>query len=361
MNSVKKTWAIMALSAVLIAPELYAETAVGTQIDTLVKNAMLKDNIPGLALAIIKKGQPLLIKGYGEANLPATDVDSNTLFAIGSVSKVYTAFAVMTLVQQGKINLDDSVLKYIPSAPAQWKTVTIRQLLSHTSGIPQHQGPHLPWQKTWQQLAQEPMQFTPGTSFKYNNFGFIVLGRVVEVASGEKLSNYLQETVFSPLAMSSTGFPKNLTPTGMAMGYHFINGQYIALPNKKPWIQMWGSGGIVSTINDMAKWDMAMTAGDILNPQTYAMMWSPVFLANGNPSGRNGLSWALGWQVSYINNKLVAQKDGAIRGYSSFIIRHIDDQISIILLTNTNHTHLQKLARKIFLTVQGKNSYNGDN
>jgi CubicO group peptidase (beta-lactamase class C family) len=324
-------------------------------VDNIVSTTMQENHLPGLALAVIKNGQSLIIKGYGNATMgPNQPVDGQTLFAIGSVSKVLTGFALMTLIEQGKVGLDDSILKYLPDAPSQWQAVTIRELFSHTSGIPQHQGPHLPWQKTWTIMAKKPMQFAPGTDYKYNNFGFVLLGRVIEVVSGQDLATFLQNTVYQPLGMSQTGFPDNLNPPGLAVGYHFQNGQFSMAPNVKPWQQMGGSGGIVSTAADLAKWDMAMSAGKILSPKTYALMWTPVFLANGQPSGKNGLSWSLGWQVSYRGNKLVAQKDGAIRGYSSFMIRHIDDQITIILLTNTNKAHLRKLAHQIFLAVKGK-------
>lgn len=322
-------------------------------IDRIINQAMQRDGIPGLAIGVTQNGEPVLMKGYGLANVQTQQpVTVDTRFGIGSVSKVITGFALMNLVQQGKVGLNDSILKYIPDAPVQWKMVTIQQLLSHTSGIPQHQGPNLPWTKTWAQMVNQPMEFTPGSSFKYNNFGFKLLGRVIEIASGQSLPDYLNATIFAPLGMSQTGFPNTLLPQGLAMGYRNVNGQITMNANQKPWIQMWGSGGIVSSITDMVTWDLAMYAGKILEPATYRLMWTPVFLNNGQPSGRKGLSWALGWQVSYRNGKLVAQKDGAIQGYSSFMIRHIDDKITVIILTNNKKTHLRKLAKQVFRQVK---------
>lgn len=318
------------------------------KVDQLVTASMQQYHIPGLALAVLYKGEPVLMKGYGYADLQGQPVKTNTLFAIGSVSKSITAFAVMILVQQGKINLDDSVLKYLPRAPQQWQAVTIRQLLSHTSGIPQHQGPHLPWLRIWQKLANKPMQFSPGTNFKYNNFGYIVLSRVIEKVSQQNLSTFLAENIFTPFGMGQTGFPDTLFPSGLAAGYRVINNKLTLNPNRRPWLQMWGSGGVVSSISDMAKWDAAMTMGKLLQPASYREMWSPVFLQDGKPSGRKGWSWALGWQVSYFGNKLVAEKNGAIRGYSSWVVRHIDEQISIIILANTNHVPLRRIANKIY-------------
>ncbi|CEK11755.1 serine hydrolase domain-containing protein [Legionella hackeliae] len=327
---------------------------IGQQIDTIVANNMQQHGIPGLAIAVLKDGKPLLMKGYGYADVQQKQlVTLKTLFAIGSISKVLTAFALMSLVQEGKINLDDSVLKYIPKAPPQWQAVTIRQLLSHTSGIPQHQGPHLPWGQIWTMMANKPMEFTPGTAVKYNNFGYIVLGRVIENVSQQSLDIYLNQTIFTPLIMRNTGFPANLFPPGLATGYRVNAGEVpMPNPNKKPWLQMWSSGGIVSTISDMAKWDRAMSAGKILSVSSYRQMWSPVFLKNGQPAGHKNWAWSLGWQVSYTSDELVAAKNGAIRGYSSWIVRHIDNHLSIIILTNTNKVPLKRIARQIFKQIK---------
>ncbi len=345
----------MFFSLIFNACTLWAVQAasVAAQVDAVVAQVMQQDHIPGLALAVLKDGQPLILKGYGYADIAQQEpVSTSTLFGIGSVSKVITAYALMQLVAQGKVDLDASVLKYIPKAPAQWRNVTIRSLLSHTSGIPQRQGPHLPWLKVWQEVGQKPMQFQPGTQTKYNNFGFIVLGRVIENVTHESLSDYLTQQIFKPFNMNQTGFPAQLLPKGLAIGYHFEKGKMIPVPNRDSWIQRWGSGGIVSSIGDMAKWDRAMSAGQGLKAGAYNQMWTPVFLRNGQASGKNGIAWSLGWQVSNPGNKLIVQKDGAIRGYSSFMIRYIDQHTSIIILTNTNKTHLPRLARQIFMLVK---------
>ncbi|AWN74909.1 serine hydrolase domain-containing protein [Legionella anisa] len=322
------------------------------KIDNTVTVFMQKNNVPGLALAVLKDGQPLLIKGYGYANIETkTPVDAQTLFGIGSVSKVITAFALMTLVQEGKINLNNSVLDYVPKAPEQWQNVTIQQLLSHSSGIPQHHGPHLPWIKVWNNLAKKPMQFPPGSATTYNNFAYGVLGRVIENASHQTLGDYLSNTIFNPLGMNHTGFPNSLFPPNLATGYQSKEGKVTPNPNQNPWRQMWGSGGIVSNISDMAKWDNAMSAEKILTPATYRQMWAPVFLKNGTLAGHKNWAWSLGWQISSINGKRLAFKNGAIKGYSSWIERHLDDHVSIIILTNTNHVPLKRLAKRIFNQV----------
>ncbi|WP_392536625.1 serine hydrolase domain-containing protein [Legionella sp. 227] len=326
--------------------------AVKQKINHAVTVFMQHNHVPGLALAVLKDGKPFLIKGYGYANIETKDpVNTKTLFGIGSVSKVITAFAVMTLVQEGKVNLNHSVLDYVPKAPQKWRNVTIRQLLSHSSGIPQHRGPHLPWIKVWNNLAKKPMQFQPGSAITYNNFAFAVLGRVIENVSHQTLINYLSNTLFNPLGMNDTGLPNSLFPPNLATGYQSGAGKMIPSPNQKPWQQMGGSGGIVSNISDMAKWDNAMSAGKILTPAAYRQMWTPIFLNDGQPAGYKNWAWSLGWQIATIDGKRIAFKNGAIRGYSSWMERHLDDKVSIIILTNTNHVPLRRLAKRIFIQV----------
>ncbi|KTD22053.1 beta-lactamase [Legionella lansingensis] len=347
-----KNWYLVLVICVLFFPLKMigaASPEIEQGIDKIITSNMQQYRIPGLAIAILKDGKPWLIKGYGYADVQSQQpVTPQTLFGLGSVSKVITAFALMTLVQQGQIDLDASVLRYIPEAPQQWQNVTIRQLLSHSSGIPQHQGPYLPWENIWRVMANKPMQFSPGTAVKYNNFGYIVLGRVIEKVSQQNLGTYLEQTIFSPLHMTQTGFPASPFPQGLALGYRSKSGVITPSPNKKPWVQMWGSGGIVSNVADMAKWDAAMSAGKILTPSSYRQMWTPVFLTNGDPAGHKNWAWSLGWQVSYVRDQLVARKNGAIRGYSSWMVRRIDNHVSIIILANTNKVPLKRIANMVF-------------
>lgn len=351
----KKCFIVLFCLTLLFFPSKFGHTSseiTQQKINHAVTVFMHKNHVPGLALAVLKDGKPLLIKGYGYANIATKDpVNTRTLFGIGSVSKVLTTFALMTLVQNGKVNINHSVLDYVPKAPQKWRLVTIQQLLSHSSGIPQHRGPHLPWIKVWNALAKKPLQFQPGTAIAYNNFGFAVLGRVIENASHQTLLNYLTYAVFNPLGMHDTGLPDTLFPANLATGYQSQAGKITPNPNQRPWQQMGGSGGIVSNIDDMAKWDKAMSAGAILTPAAYRQMWTPVFLKNGKPAGYKNWAWALGWQISSIGGKRIAFKNGAIRGYSSWMERHLDDKVSIIILTNTNHVPLRRLAKRIFNQV----------
>lgn len=325
-------------------------------IDKTVTAFMQSHKIPGLALAVLKDGKPFLVKGYGYADMQTRKpVDTHTLFGIASVSKVITAFAVMNLIQEGKIDLNNSILNYVPKAPRKWREVTVKQLLSHSSGIPQYQGPHQSWNNVWNKLAKKPMQFQPGTAVKYNNFGFNLLGRAIENVSHQSLGDYLAQTIFIPLGMNQTSFPESLFPANLAKGYSSAGNKISPNPNRGPWLQKWASGGIVTSIDDMAKWDNAMSAGKILTSASYKKMWTPVYLNNGEPTGKGNMVWALGWQVETKHGKRRVSKNGGIAGYSSWIERHLDDKVSIIILVNTNHVQIKRLANQLFNQVMKRN------
>lgn len=318
------------------------------QIDQVVQTQMQQQHIPGLALAVLVDGEAFYIRGYGKSNLEnGAPVTVETLFGMGSCSKALTAFAVMMLVDEGKVNVNDSIKRYIQEVPESWQHVTIRQLLSHTSGIPQHQGPHLPWEKTWRQVAARPFQFMPGTQTKYNNFGYIVLSRLVEVVSRQKYGHFMEERIFKPLGMVHTSLPAQLYPPGLAIGYKTQNNQIKLTQHQNPWRQMWGSGGIVTNILNFARWDQALTRQELLSSQAYRLMWTPVLLNNGKPSG-----WCLGWQVSHHQGITKYSKDGGITGYRSQIIRQVTDRISLIFLANTLPVHFGKMTKPLFRLMQ---------
>jgi CubicO group peptidase (beta-lactamase class C family) len=318
------------------------------RIDQIVETQMKQQRIPGLALAIVVDGKPFYLRGYGQANLQTREpVTVDTLFGIGSCSKAFTAFGVMLLVDEGKINVYDSIRRYLPETPPAWEEVTVRQLMSHTSGIPQHQGPHLPWEKTWRELAHRPFEFTPGSQTKYNNFGYQVLSRLIEVVSGQPYGHFMHARVFMPLGMHHTSLPAELHPRGLAFGYRVEQKGMQLIRHQKPWRQMWGSGGIVTTISDFAHWDQALATEKLLSPQAYRLMWTPVLLNNGKPSG-----WNLGWQIREADGKWKISKDGAITGYRSVIVRQVTDHIDIILLANTKTARLPRIARPLFQLMQ---------
>lgn len=338
------------LPAVLIFPFFsFGEKApINEAVDQIILNEMKKQNIPGFAAAIMVKGNVLHAKGYGYSDLQAKiKVTPQTLFGIGSVSKTMTAFLVMLLNQNRQIDIDDSIREYLPSAPIDFDEVTIKELLSHTSGIPQYQGPHLPWLKTWEKISKKSFQFEPGTEVKYNNFGYIVLTKLIENVTGKPYSEFLKEKVLNPLNMHATKIPDDLFPQGIASRYHIVEGQISLAKNLKPWKQMSGSGGIVSNLEDLIKWDKAMTAKKILSTESYKEMWSPQVLKNGQSSG-----WGLGWHLFLDKGKLIAKKDGGIAGFRSLMVRHIDDEISLIFLANANPVRFSPFVNPIMELFQ---------
>ena len=253
------------------------------QIAGYIATQMQRLHIPGVSLAIVRDGRVIKAQGYGFANLelkaPAT---KETVYEIGSNTKQFTAAAIMMLVEEGKIHLDDSITKYFPEAPEAWRSITIRHLLTHTSGIQNHVAvPH--WLDVFKtNLAYEtapardellkmffklPLEFQPGETWAYDNTGYYLLGIVIEKASGKSYWQFLDERIFKPLRMNATRNtdPQPIVPN-RASGYEWKNDHFENRPVLLPVIAF-SAGSLLSTAEDMAKWDAALYAEKLLkNP-----------------------------------------------------------------------------------------------
>ena len=260
------------------------------QIDDYIETQLQRQHIPGLSLAVVKDGSIVKLQGYGYADLelkvPATP---DTVFEVGSISKQFLSAAVMTLVEQGKLDLAVPATRYLPDLPPAWRDVTIRQLLTHTSGIPDfeeivgygaYRNP-----TTAEQLlavaAGKPMDFQPGTQWHYSNTGYYLLGLIVEKITGEPHVSFVQQRILGPARMSRTrsSEPNDVIP-GRASGYDFKDGHF---ENRDP-IQptaVGGAGDLVSTIGDMLKWNAVLDAHSILREDSYAQIWADQPLTDG--------------------------------------------------------------------------------
>jgi D-alanyl-D-alanine carboxypeptidase len=244
------------------------------KIDQHVTAQMQRLHIPGASLAIVRDGRIIKTQGYGFANLelkaPAT---KDTVYEIGSTSKQFTATAIMMLAEEGKVHLDDPITKYFPEAPQAWHGITIRHLLSHTSGIQNHVAvPH--WLDVFRtKLALEtspsrdellkmffklPLEFQPGETWAYDNTGYYLLGVIIEKASGKSYWQFLSERIFKPLGMNATRStdPQPIVPN-RASGYEWKNDHFENRPVLLPAIAF-SAGSLLSTVEDMAKWDAAL-------------------------------------------------------------------------------------------------------
>ncbi|HEX5874818.1 MAG TPA: serine hydrolase domain-containing protein [Pyrinomonadaceae bacterium] len=313
------------------------------KVDDYVKAQMEKQHIPGVSLLVIKDDKIIKSQGYGlanvELNVPAT---ADTVYKIGSVSKQFLATGIMLLVQDGKISLDDPVAKFLEGTPDTWKPITVRHLLTHTSGIVREAPGFDPLKiqneadviKTAYPL---PLRFTPGEKYEYCNVGYFTLAEIISKVSGKPWGDFLKERVFEPLGMNSTR-TTNMTELvpNRANGYVWRNGK---LQNASIYFALRPSGAFLSTINDLAKWDAALNTGKILKPSTLEQMWTPVKLNNGTTS-----LYGFGWELTPIRDHKQVNHGGSLPGFRAQYTRFVDDKISIAVLTNGDNANASAIA-----------------
>jgi CubicO group peptidase (beta-lactamase class C family) len=329
----------------------------GDRVDDYIQARMRGMHIPGLSLAVVRNGQILKASGYGVANLelnsPATP---QTVYEIGSMTKQFTATAIMMLVEEDKLHLEDSITKYFPGAPESWRPITIRHLLSHTSGIQNHVAvpgylgafkTNLLMESTpgreelLSMFFKLPLEFQPGETWSYDNTGYYLLGLIVEKASGKSFWQFLDERIFRPLDMKSTR-STDMRPlvANRAAGYEWSNGVFENRPVLAPFIAF-SAGSILSTVEDLARWDAALYTGKLLKRSSLTQMWTPVRTNEGAVASFN---YGFGWFVDKYHGHLLVQHSGGTPGFSSAIYRFVDDQLTVIILTNHSDMIIDQLA-----------------
>jgi CubicO group peptidase (beta-lactamase class C family) len=314
------------------------------QVDAAVESQRTAQKIPGVAVAICHDGKLLKATGYGLANVELNvPVTPETIFQTGSVGKQFTSMAIMTLVEQRKIALDDKITKYLPESPSSWKTITVRQLLTHTSGIADYGGEEdtmgkgvINFRRDYteeeliQAFAKMPMDFPPGEKWSYSNTGYVLLGIIIHRATGEFYGDYLQQRIFKPLGMNSTRIisEADIVPHRSA-GYRLVKGELKNQQWVSPTLNTTADGALYTNVLDLAKWDAALDARQFVSAASYQLMWSPVKLNNGNT-----YPYGFGWALSEKDGKRIVSHDGAWQGFTMNITRHIDDRFTVIVMTN---------------------------
>lgn len=317
----------------------------------------------GLAIEVIQDGRVVFARSYGKANLEwNTPVSNDTVFRIASNTKSFTAAAILTLVQDGKIQLDDPLAKYLPGFPRA-NEVTLRQLLTHTSGIAtfdEAYGPNAPELGVLHTTSEmidliariHPLyEFEPGTAYKYSNSGYQLLGAVVEKVSGQSLGDFMVARMFRRLGMDHTAMdrPSNIVPQ-RAAGYmrvegqpgRFVNAPYVPYTTPGP------AGGLRSTLADMGRWYEALFAGEVVDRRLLAEMITPARVKDGRPTSL--AKWAppgapapapapyeygFGIRISNLQGHREYWHSGAVDGFTSQLRTYPDDHVTVVLLANT--------------------------
>lgn len=308
-----------------------------------------------MGAALVARGDKVLFsKGYGFANLEwRIPNDPSTKFRIGSITKQFTSAAILLLEERGKLGVDDPVKKYLTDAPAAWNKITLRHLLTHTSGIPDFlNGPGFaeqqPFAATPEQLVArfrgQPLDFEPGSRFEYSNSGYILLSYLIEKISGDRYDGFLRENLFAPLGMNDSGYDSNSAIIAhRAAGYvygasGFANAAFIQMSNLQ------GAGGLYSTAGDLLKWTRGLFGGKVLKPESMAKMTTP-FRDN----------YAFGLSVESAGKRKAIRHSGGIDGFDTELDYYPDDQVTIAVLSNVeaDGPDAEELANKLAGLVYG--------
>jgi len=327
----------------LLALTLISVPSRADHVDDYIKAELKKQNIPGLSMAVVKNGKVVKAAGYGLANIelsvPATP---NTVYQLASITKQFTATAMMLLVEDGKLGPDDKISKHLSNAPPAWRDVTVRHLLNHTSGIKSYtslpdfnKNPRKDY--THDELialvSGLPLEFEPGARFRYNNSGYFLLGVILENVSGQRYGDFLEERIFKRLGMDQTRVNDlSVIIPNRATGYasrdgRLSNGEYVS-PT-----QPFAAGALISTVRDMAKWDAALYTEKLLSRSSLEQMWIPTTLNDGS-----SYPYGFGWALSETKTRKYIEHGGGIPGFSTQITRWVDDGLTVVVLVNQSGT-----------------------
>jgi len=346
--------------------QLLAQDSSSAAWDKIAEDVLQKTGVPSASVAVVRDGKIVYLHAYGYANLEnKTAAQPAMRYSVGSISKQFTASAILLLQEQGKLSIDDKVSKWVPGLTDGDK-VTIRQLLSHTSGYQDY------WPQDYvmpgmlqpvtapeilDKWAKISLDFTPGTKWQYSNTNYVIAGMIVENAAGKPLLEFLHEKVFDPLGMKSvTNTDQAKLPPSDPTGYmRYALGPLHPAPKEgKGW--MFAAGELAMTAEDLAKWDISMIEEKILKPESYRQMETEVLLANGA-----GTHYGLGVDVGMQGGHRYIGHDGEVSGFVSANAVFPDDREAVVVLTNQDAIGAasqiaDKIGQSFFVPTAGPSS-----
>ncbi|MEO5894314.1 MAG: serine hydrolase domain-containing protein [Vicinamibacterales bacterium] len=327
------------LTATLLLAGMVSTAASGP-VDDYVKRQMTARKLPGVSLAVVQHGRIVKAEGYGVASLELrAAATAQTVYEIGSISKQFAADAILLLAEERKLQLDDPIAKYVDGTPPEWSAITIRRILTHTAGLADFDTGNIGFSYRREYtpaefvalMAAQPLKFPPGGQWAYTN-AFPLLGMVVERVAGVPYTTFVENRIFKPLGLTSARFKMagDVVPN-RADGYLLIDGAYRHGETLRPAV-IAANGGIMINVVDFARWDIAMTSGRLLRPESIKAMTTPVRLNDGRT-----VSHGLGWFIDQFNGHAFGAHWGTtVAGHSAVIRRYVDDGVTVIVMSNLN-------------------------
>jgi CubicO group peptidase (beta-lactamase class C family) len=337
---------------VLLVLLIFSPANAGTatdRVNSFVNEYLKKNQIPGCAVMVRHNGKIVLCEGYGVASVEhGVRVTPQTVFQSGSIGKQFTAMAVMMLIEEQKLALEDPISKYL-DVPENWTAISVRHLLTHTSGLRDYpESFSLQRDYTEDELLKmitaQPLAFAPGEKWSYSNLGYVTLGILIRKVSGEFWGDFLQQRVFGPLGMKHTRVisEADIIPNRSA-GYVLKNG---ALKNQQwvsPTVNNTADGSLYFTVEDLAKWDEALETRKLISSTSYDQIWTPVKLNNGTTA-----RYGFGWQIAKTDSGHgVVEHGGAWQGFASYIVRYPEDRLTVAVLCNRAGASASHIAKRI--------------
>jgi CubicO group peptidase (beta-lactamase class C family) len=344
---------VVAIGVAADAPrQVVATTSLETQADAVVAAAMKEQMIPAVSIAIARGDRTLVARGYGLANVELdVSASASTVYRIGSLTKQFTAAAVMRLVEAGKMTLDDPIEKYLPEYPVAGRRITIRHLLTHTSGIKSYTslGPKF-WdnapldfshEKLIALFTDEPPDFQPGEKFLYNNSGYYLLGVILEKVTGETYGSHVKKALFEPLGLTSTMYCDNGPLIKQrAAGYQVMLGAVL----NAPYLSMkapFSAGALCSNVTDLVAWTSALMNGKVVTRASLEQMTTPAKLNDGTST-----TYGFGLAIGSGEAKTISH-GGGINGFGSYMTYQPKDGTTVVVLTNLGGAKPQAIASEL--------------
>lgn len=315
-------------------------------------NSVFRPNLPGASIIVMKEGKIILNKGYGKASMElGIEMDSSMLFNIGSLSKQFTAVAIMVLVEEGKVRLENTIDQYLEGCPEYYKEITVRQLLNHTSGLRNYTSipevrSNLEKSTTIERMLEiiygyEP-DFNPGDKFAYNNSGYILVGKIIESISEMSLEDFITENLFNPSGMENTFFAHDgkIYP-GMVMGYE-VKGDILSKANYMSMSHTYGGGSVISNTEDLSRWFRALTEGRIINKSNVELCFTRSTLTNGSAT-----DYGLGFYIGGEGPSSHIYHGGGVWGFVAFFMYIPNEDLFVAMLSNMVNFNTANPAGKI--------------
>ena len=339
-RSLRCCFILLALALAVCSKNLRADT-----VDDWLLLKMAELKIPGLQIAVVNHNKLVKTANYGIANMQdSVAVDDNTLFTINSMTKGFTGIAIMQLVEQGKLQLTHKISQYLAELPEQWRDITVKQLLTHTSGLPDIMGDGLyiisnkDAQAAWDKVQQQPLEFKANSQFKYNQTNYLLLGNIITAVSGRPFSDFIIQNQLDKVGMPKTAaagfahFQDVIPHQARAYTYDITGSLSTVYAEFPPYLR--ASAGMSSNAIELARWVRALQNNQLFkHASSLATLWSPAILDNGHTAGFSRLlnGYALGWQVidrpSHPAVALVGGNRAALAVYPQ-------DQLTIVIITN---------------------------